>query len=195
MPLSRALRPFRNYLHPRSNSPFTNLFERDPFLAPFAPLFDVGLVNPQRYNIPRVQLKRSPTAYRLEAEVPGFRKDDLSIEFVDSRTLRIEGKRKVAGKAEDAVESTNDADIVDSEQPKSPETTEQVESKGLTPAQAEEEFQLVESDGVQETSFTGQWTLPEDIDRAAVTASLDHGILSLVLPKMKPESAHKITIE
>ena len=58
-----------------------------------------------------------------------------------------------------------------------------------------EDFQVVESEFDQEVSFTRQLTLPEGVDINAVKASLDHGILSVVLPKLRGQEAQRIVIE
>lgn len=98
MSMYRALAPFRkaHFLRTRGPSSVADLFERDPFFAGIAPMLNTEF-SPLRYNYPRVNIKEGPKAYHLEAEIPGFRKENLSIEFLDSRTLRISGKR--GGKA------------------------------------------------------------------------------------------------
>jgi HSP20 family protein len=206
MSMYRALAPFRkaHFLRPRGTSSFTDLFERDPFFAGIAPMLNAEF-SPLRYNYPRVNIKESPTAYNLEAEIPGFRRENLSIEFLDSRTLRISGKR--GGKAAPAVEETEGeyaasekvADPVASEEAVLTESakndTEIPESASKDVAQAEEEYQVVETERNEEFSFTRQWWLPEVVDQEAVRASLDHGILSVTLPKLRAEAARKIIID
>ena len=212
MNFTRALAPFRraHFARPRNTNPFT-IFERDPFFAGIAPLINNELSAFQRYNFPRVELKEGPKGYRLEAEVPGFRKSDLSIDFPDPRTLRLTGKRHIRNpEAEDAAGSealSDSANTVESKSPEANETTEAVDSsasdaavtesgnKALEASDRGEDLQVVESEFDQEVSFTRQLTLPEGVDLKAVKASLDHGILSVVLPKLKVEVAQKVVIE
>ena len=205
----RALAPFRlaHSLRPRGPAPITNLFERDPFFAGIAPILNSQFGAFQRYSFPRVDLKEGPKAYRLEAEIPGFRKNDISIEFLDSHTLRISGKR--GGKPVAPTESTAEtvdstegnyssyepADSVASEDAVSAEPTTIEASQDTNAVQAEEECQAIETEREEEFSFTRQWRLPEGVDQDAVKASLDHGILSVTLPKLKAEAARKITID
>jgi HSP20 family molecular chaperone IbpA len=211
MSFTRALAPFRraHFLRPRSHDPFTSLFERDPFFAGIAPILNNELASFQRYNFPRVDIKEGPKAYRLEAELPGFRKSDLSIEFLDPRTLRIAGKRHVNRSATSETETGNQAvdespNTVDAKAPESAESVEPATSdKAVTEAQSKEveafevadDYQVVESDRDQEITFSRQWRLPESVDQDAVKASLDHGILSVVLPKLKAEAARKVVID
>ena len=213
MSFTRALAPFRraHFLRPRSHDPFTSLFERDPFFAGIAPILNNELASFQRYNFPRVDIKEGPKAYRLEAELPGFRKSDLSIDFLDPRTLRIAGKRHVnqsaMSEADDAAGNEAINEFPNTVDAKAPESTESVEptttDKAVTEAQskdveafeAEEDYQVVESDRDQEITFSRQWRLPESVDQDAVKASLDHGILSVVLPKLKAEAARKVVID
>lgn len=213
MSFSRALAPFRraHFLRPRSHDPFTSLFERDPFFAGIAPILNSELASFQRYNFPRVDIKEGPKAYRLEAEVPGFRKSDLSIEFTDPRTLRIAGKRQVKQSSTSEAEDNTGPQTVNENSntlyAKAPEPTESVEpnttdkavaeaqSKEVEAVEIEEDYQVVETDRDQEITFSRQWRLPEPVDQDAVKASLDHGILSVVLPKLKAEAARKVVID
>jgi len=208
----RALAPFRkaHFLRTRGPSSVTDLFERDPFFAGIAPMLNTEF-SPLRYNYPCVNIKEGPKAYHLEAEIPGFRKENLSIEFLDSRTLRISGKR--GGKAapieaaNETVESTEGeytvsgqvADSVASEEAVPTESvktdSEISESTSKDVVQAEEDYQVVETERDEEFSFTRQWRLPEGVDQEAVKASLDHGILLVTLPKLRAEAARKIIID
>jgi HSP20 family molecular chaperone IbpA len=212
MSFARALAPLRraHFLRPRSHDPFTSLFERDPFFAGIAPIFNNELASFQRYNFPRVDIKESPKAYRLEAEVPGFRKSDLSIEFTDPRTLRIAGKRQVSqssalddettgAQTADEVSNTVDAKTPESTKSVESNTSDQAiteaESKEVEAVESEEDYQVVETDRDQEVTFSRQWRLPEPVDQDAVKASLDHGILSVVVPKLKAEASRKVVID
>src|SRR5579859_2099011 len=210
MSFTRALAPFRraHFARPRNTNPFT-IFERDPFFAGIAPLLNSELSAFQRYNFPRVQLKEGPKGYRLEAEVPGFRKSDLSIDFPDPRTLRLTGKRHIrTPDAEEGAGSetlSESSNTVESNAGQSNEPNETVEAstsdtavtetgnKAVEASEARED--VIESEFEEEVSFTRQLTLPEGVDLKAVKASLDHGILSVVLPKLKVDVAQKVVIE
>jgi HSP20 family molecular chaperone IbpA len=211
MSMSRALAPLRRAHTLRHRGPsIFSIFERDPFFAGLAPIFNQEFAPLQRYNYPRVDIKEGPKAYHVEAEVPGFRKDDINIEFLDNRTLRISGRR--AGPVKESHETTTEAtdaageqtseasaDWVESKAPAS-ESAEPTEVEPLNKSTdvveaADNEYEMVESERQEEFSFSRQWRLPEGIDQEAVRASLDHGILKVTLPKMKAESARKIQID
>ncbi len=212
MSFSRALAPFRrgHFGRGRNTNPFS-IFERDPFFAGIAPLLSQELSPFQRFNFPRLEFKEGAKAYRLEAEVPGFRKTDLSIDFPDPRTLRLTGKRHVRSPDTGTAGSetlSESANTVESNAPEASEASETVESSTSDASVAEsgskavektsetgEDFQVVESEFDQEVSFTRQLTLPEGVDINAVKASLDHGILSVVLPKLRGQEAQRIVIE
>ena len=51
----------------------------------------------QRFRVPAVEIKETPAAVILEAEMPGVEKDDLDIQ-IDTGELTIRGKRKPADK-------------------------------------------------------------------------------------------------
>src|SRR5579871_6710425 len=196
MSFSRALAPFRraNLLRPRRNNPW-DIFERDPFFAGIAPLLNNEVTQFQRYNFPRVDIKENAKAYRLEAEVPGFRKEDISIEFLDPRTLRISGKRHSdRAPAEETASETSEASNTVEAKQAPPESTEGSEAtadqgfKEVSSVESEEGYEVMETEREEEVSFTRQWRLPEGVDQDAVKASLDHGILSIVLPKLKQEA-------
>src|SRR5262245_47503152 len=89
----RFLRPGYNTATPLS------IFERDPFFAGLAPLINSDLTQFQQYKFPRVDIRESQKTYRIEAEVPGLRKDNIAIEFLDPRVLRVSGRRHL-GKTE-----------------------------------------------------------------------------------------------
>jgi len=208
MSLSRAIAPFKraNLFRPRRNNPW-DIFERDPFFAGIAPFLNNELTQFQRFNFPRVDIKESPKAYRLEAEVPGFRKEDINIEFLDPRTLRISGKRHLAREsAEGATQAEGSeagSETVEAKQTStegsaganSSTSAGEQEFKEVAPVEAEEGYEVMETERERDVSFTRQWKLPEGVDQDAVKASLDHGILSVTLPKLKQEAARKVVIE
>jgi HSP20 family protein len=159
----------------------------------------------QGYN-PRVRTYEGPKSYRIDAEVPGFRKEDLSIEFPKKHFIRIKGKRSISRPAETEFEDTtgdyisyNSADTADAQETVAAEPTtaadsavSSAESKEVKVAEADE----VETQQSRTVEFTNQWSLPEDVDIDGVKAKLDHGILSVFLPKkVEPEFERKVHID
>ena len=197
---------------PRVNNVF-DVFERDPFFARMGSLLNAEMAKFQGYT-PRVQISEDPKAYRIEAEVPGFRKEELSIEFPKNRVIRIAGKRRVGGPVMEEVEkaagnfiSFQSADMIEAREKASTETAENVEPTTASSEVAESEskavkaseserMDIVETEQTQEITFSDQWLLPEDVDVDAVKAKLNHGILTVVLPKKEEaEIDRKVTIE
>lgn len=207
-------RPFASlrgahFLRPRVNNVF-DVFERDPFFARMGSLLNAEIAKFQSYT-PRVQIFEDPKAYRIEAEVPGFRKEELSIEFPKPHLIRIAGKRHASGPVMAEVEKAQgdfiphqSTDLIEARNKASTETTENVESTTADSEVADSESkavkaseaEVVETEKSEEITFSDQWSLPEDVDIDAVKAKLDHGILEVILPKRaEAEFDRKILIE
>ena len=77
----------------------------------------------------------------------------------------------------------------------SPPTEGEYESYAIKPSEAEEEYQIIETDREKELSFSKYYEFPERVDREAAKAKLDHGILTIILPKLDAESRREITID
>ena len=169
----------------------------------------------QAYN-PRVETSESPKSYRIDAEVPGFHKDDLSIEFPKKRLIRIVGKRRVGGPVMMEIENatgnfipSKSTDLAETRERVAAEAAESIEptastessageteSKEVRSPEAGDQNQVAEVEQSEEVSFTSQWSLPEDVDVEGVKAKLDHGILSIFLPKkIEAEFEKKINID
>lgn len=206
----RSLAPFRgaHFVRPRAFTPFLTTFERDPFFREFAPLFNTEFSHFQRFR-PRWQ--ESSKAYRLELDVPGFRKDEISMDLLESgRLVRITGERHRG-----RTTSTTEGERIDPQsklpdqaegQATAPTEAAQPHESATTTESAVVEAQPKEADAMnvedkggivdsERESFSVDHYIPEDADTEAVRASLDHGILSIVFPKSKVEAPRKITIE
>jgi HSP20 family molecular chaperone IbpA len=200
----RSVIPVRwtHSLRPYGRTPFARLIERefrDPFFAPL--INEIGPWQPynflvQSFSGPRVKKYEDAKEYRLEIEVPGFRMDELAMEITPSRILRVSGNKYFkgpAGQPTGRLSAAECADALESQEPEStPETTES------TTAPKSEVEQGAETGGTEreKVSFRNEWSLPVDVDQEAVKAKLDHGILSVTLPKKADsESTTKIAIE
>ncbi|CAH1764614.1 3956_t:CDS:2 [Entrophospora sp. SA101] len=56
------------------------------------PTLPSSLINNTSFFRPSVDLAETDKSYVVEAEVPGVKKEDLSVEFLDDRTLILKGK-------------------------------------------------------------------------------------------------------
>ncbi|CAG8795088.1 5816_t:CDS:1, partial [Racocetra fulgida] len=129
------------------------------------------------YFRPSVDVSETDKNYVIEAEVPGMKKDDLSVEFVDN-TLTLKGK----------VEKSNDQlRTIDTTQ----STGDVVESGREGTSVAEPTYWTNER---ILGSFQRSFTLPNNADKENVKAQYKDGILSIIVPKVERQS-QKITIE
>ena len=124
-------------------------FFKGTFLRPFR--FDISEPEMQI----KVNVTRSNSAYAVDAEMPGVKKDDITVS-VDGSMVTIAGEVK----------------------------REKEEKKGEQVVRSERYF------GKVERSFS----LPHDIDEAAVTAKYEDGVLKLNLPLREKRNGKSITV-
>ena len=206
---------FAHSLRPRPNVAFRNLFDHDPFFARFAPILNQPFAPFQGYEFPQrfqfSDLKEAPKAYHLDLEVPGFRKNELSMDVLDSPLrLRISGKRHASWGNPEGETATGtllrlkDTDAVETVQTESTETatgestnapdTAITEAEGK-PTAVQETKEEYDGEGEEDVWFNQSWAIPGPIDKSGIKAKLDHGILKVVIPKKEGAVEHKVTIE
>ena len=87
----------------RRNSSVPSLLDRDEFLTPFSTLFNDFFNNSFDFlgkdffdngTYPKVDVRDEGNQLIIEAEVPGLKRDQISVE-VDGNLLRIKGEKKV----------------------------------------------------------------------------------------------------
>jgi len=145
---------------------------------PFPPLFhlleefDTYVRQAGGYNAewqPKFDIHETKDAYELNGELAGLKKDNVNIEFTDPQTLHIFGqverKTTLGPKAGDAAQKE------DSKQPKA----------WLTECSV--------------GKFARVFTFPSRIDSSKVSAKMNDGILTVVVPKVDTHEAQKITIK
>ena len=159
----------------------------------FRILLDRDSADDRKAFAPNFDVHETASAYILEGELPGLsNKNAIHIEFTDSQTVVI------AGKVERSSSSGTETPEQQPEEKKS-------EEKGVQNDQNGSEVQVkkpVKKDPspkywVSERSvgsFRRVFRFPSLVDTDGVKASLEHGILSMVVPKRKVEKK-KITIE
>lgn len=198
--------PFRaahSVFRPRMNliPRLDRFLEHDPLFARMRSILNDDLAQFRGYPSLCIKYFEGPKAYRIDAEVPGFRKEDLSVEFLNQRTLRITGQRRSnkeilgelenpEGNSQAVWEWTDALEVQDTASSETPEA----KTKEATTSETKEESQLAETE--YEISITEDVSLPDNIDISSVKAKLDHGILSLTFPKkVGAEPSQKIVIE
>lgn len=87
----------------RNNSAVPSLLDRDEFLAPFATLFNdffndsfdfLGKDFFDNTTYPKVDVKDENNRLVIEAEIPGLKRDQISVE-IEGNLLRIKGEKKL----------------------------------------------------------------------------------------------------
>ncbi|BFZ57395.1 hypothetical protein PYCC9005_004447 [Savitreella phatthalungensis] len=155
---------------------------------------------------PRVNVIESGNQYVVEAEVPGFPKEALDVSFVNDRVVRISGALEEQRSDEPPSQPNSSAN----KDTKSTAMTTTSNDNGQLQHHAQD------GNGNQKVwrrervtrSFTREVTLPGKVDlnagsgdssTSAIKASMNDGILKIMLPKLqpsaKPDTHRRIAIE
>jgi HSP20 family protein len=132
---------------------------------------------------PQINILEGTKDYKIEICVPGRNKEDLSLTIDTDNNLVIAMEHHTeAQKAEAPAE----------------EAKAQGEAAPVVKAEPKEEYHFLRHD-FHRAHFKEIISLPENIHRDRITAKVDNGILTIVLPKVMPEEqaklAQTITIE
>ncbi|ETN39974.1 uncharacterized protein HMPREF1541_06201 [Cyphellophora europaea CBS 101466] len=144
---------------------------------------------------PNFDVKETPQAYELQGELPGIAQKDITIEFVDENTLTVKGhtehRREQSNEPTSGQEQqqVNNSDKAFNDNSKSSSTdlttTSGANNQQLSKPQTSHTYWVSER---SVGSFSRSFSFPNQVDREHVKASLKHGILSIVVPKMtKPQ--------
>ncbi len=161
---------------------------------------------------PKFDVKEVAESYELHGELPGIDQKDIEIEFSDDQTITIKGRTErsytsgnppagfvESGEAQASItqgESHNNshkATVEDEDASKDTTSTEVTAHNGSQeqPKGPEAKYWVSER-SIGE--FSRSFTFPVRVDQDRVNASMKNGILSIVVPKAKKQSARKITI-
>lgn len=145
---------------------------------------------------PNFDVHETPKEYVLEGELPGLEKKNLNLEFTDGNTLVIRGnieKKYTAGVPPGKrLEGTQaKGSITEGEHKEGEEEKKEGETK-----QQHHEEEAVKYWVSERTvgSFQRSFSFPSETDQDNVKASLEHGILKIVVPKKEKRVAKKISI-
>jgi len=152
---------------------------------------------------PKFDVRETEEAYELHGELPGLNKSDVTIEFSDPQTMVIRGRveRSYTEGTPPALEGKTSAGAIESGEAKKPHKAtveeEGAESSVAATGAAEEpkdkaKYWLSER-SVGE--FARSFNFPTHVNTQSVTASLNDGILSVIVPKIKKAEARRITIQ
>ena len=124
---------------------------------------------------PRFDIRESDDSYHLDGELPGLTQKDIDIEFSDPQTLNVKGR------SERAYTSGPEA-----------------EAQGDEVQQIDKKSEPIHRFWASERSvgeFQRTFSFPVSVDQNNVKASLNNGILSIVVPKATTSATKKIAIE
>ncbi|KAG8900939.1 hypothetical protein FRB99_005664 [Tulasnella sp. 403] len=156
---------------------------------------------------PRVHLTDEADKFVVEAEVPGVPKENLDISIGDNgRSLTIKGNTTASSA------DTGDASVSTPAQESSaqaPLGQASSSTEGKNPSLPVEAHHMLTSDPSavartpQEAQPSQRWSyrssfertiwLPRPVDPSKVSAKLDHGVLTLEIPKLQANT-HRITV-
>ncbi|RYP21851.1 hypothetical protein DL767_009170 [Monosporascus sp. MG133] len=158
---------------------------------------------------PKFDLKETETTYELHGELPGIEKDRVSIEFSDDQTIVIRGSiershTSSSGTTAEGNENGNvnvgAGDNAD-KQAHAPEGDSGNKNKSVEKSGAGEVQQQQSAPKykywVSERSFgefQRSFSFPGRVDTEGVTASLNNGVLSVIVPKAKKHESRRVAI-
>lgn len=153
-----------------------------------------SMANPFRYpfkensggyvSTPKIDLTESSNGYVLIAEVPGFNKEDLSLEFIDECTLKIEGHSDKHDEKCIKNASCNEKKLISEICTRTDDKDDAKKSPYFTYWCKER------SSGY----FCRKITLPTTVDKDHIKANLKNGLLCVDIPKSASSKSKKITI-
>jgi HSP20 family molecular chaperone IbpA len=188
-PLFRLLDEFDNYSREaRGNTNERSSHRGRQHVSTFQPKFDVREVD---------------NAFELHGELPGIERDKINIEFTDPQTLVIRGRTERTYTA-----GTPPAGLVESGKQQATAITEKGEGRAASPKESNGNGE--ETNGQEKTKpaaldkywlqersigeFARTFSFPSRVDQDAVSASLNNGVLSVVVPKAKKHEARRVAI-
>ena len=145
--------------------------------------------------IPRADVSETKKDYRIDAEVPGYSKEDISVEFTDGTTLQISGKTSHHSSTCDGLSAPTSVEDVPDESAATPTASKEVSQQGKQDNQASSQESTYHVTEIATGSFSRSFVLPPNIDPSAVQASLNNGILSVLVPKISNTETRRIAIQ
>jgi HSP20 family molecular chaperone IbpA len=154
---------------------------------------------------PKFDVRETDQAYELHGELPGIEREGVNIEFTDPQTLVVRGRieRKYTsgtppvGLVESGTQpagaiTEKGGDHTPSSPPKEANGSGEETKGGAEKTKAPFEKYWVQERSIGE--FARTFSFPSRVDQDAVSANLNNGVLSLVIPKAKKHEARRIAI-
>ena len=146
---------------------------------------------------PAVDVAEEGNSYIIEAELPGVRKEDISVEIGENgRSVTIGGKivRRRGQQEQPTVEMSTNGQVQEGEHPLKDGAGPILTTLSFA-ASSESTKISVERESTGHTTFTRSITLPTQVDASKVSAKLSDGVLTLTVPKAEDVGRIKIDIE
>ena len=150
---------------------------------------------------PNFDVHETEHEYVLEGELPGLAdKKNVTIEFTDDKTILVQGKieRSIKGWGDEAGRVM---EIEGSEEQKKLESTggkkgekQQAQGKQVQKGGEQEKRPKVWVSERSVGEFSRSFSFPGLVDIDRVKASLDNGILKVVVPKLEKKAGRKIEV-
>lgn len=134
------------------------------WFAPFFNDFFNATPWPGEHPLPAMNVLENETAYTVQLAVPGMTKEDFNISLDTDDTLVVRTTRKCGRHADEEGEKEN--------------------NDKRHPHYVRREFGF--------TRFEESLTLPDDVDKEAVKATVENGVLTIELPKKSAEDLAKL---
>ncbi|KAG8952868.1 hypothetical protein FRC03_011967 [Tulasnella sp. 419] len=149
---------------------------------------DQGQSLTQFLRQPAIDVSEDEHGYIIEAELPGIRKENIDVSVGDNgRSITIEGKDYRSERTEEQLGQQQQQG--DANQKQAAGSNEQsVQRRRSGP-------RLVSSERINRTSFRRTVFLSRPVDGKRVSAKLDHGILTLDVPKVEDKESIRVSIQ
>jgi len=116
-----------------------------------------------------VDVEETAQEYTFVADVPGLGKNDIKVQVNKDRELSISGERQRSSTASSSSSTSDDAEGQGSDSTKA-------SAPKVQRMRQERRF----------GSFRRSWNLPEDADVSQIKASVEQGVLTLVISRIPP---------
>lgn len=154
---------------------------------------------------PNFDVQETEHEYILEGEVPGLsNKKNLSIEFTDDKTILVQGRieRSVKRWSDDqgriqSIEGGEEQKNITESGEKHEEKKQHKDDKVQKKDDSQRHVDKKPKFWVSERSvgeFSRSFSFPTTVDIEKVKASLEHGILKVVVPKLEKKAGRKIEV-
>jgi HSP20 family molecular chaperone IbpA len=181
----------------RNESSLLDTLDDHPFLNMNSSFFrDANVGRNNRANV-----SETANEYKIEIDVPGYQKPEISIEFgPDGRSLTVSGKTEKSyeegpsrGKGVTVEEVPEEGESPDKQSSKQTQSTAVAETnkEKTVGAPAGPKYWISER---SVGSFTRTFNFGSPLDHDKASAQLENGVLTVVVPKTTKASVKKISI-